>query len=129
MGSKYAPKEKVTPDIPSQNSPIFPHNEGRDNATQTQIATGRKGNHSSSATNGVESSATNASKHTMVPGSGSPRDIICGRGLHIMNRHGNHNLHLIVERYRPAYLISTRQDKAPITRRIVQELKSTGAMW
>jgi hypothetical protein len=33
----------------------------------------------------------------------------------------------MVDRYRQAYLTSTRKDKAAITRRIVQELKSTGA--
>ncbi|KAL3937916.1 MAG: hypothetical protein SGBAC_007064, partial [Bacillariaceae sp.] len=63
----------------------------------------------------------------MVVVSGSPNDIICGRGLHIMSHHGNRNLHLIVDRYRQAYQTSTRKEKAAITQRIVQELKRTGA--
>ena len=62
-----------------------------------------------------------------VPTSARPEDIVCGRGLHIMNRHGNLNLHLLVDKYRQVYLISTRRDKAAIARNIVQEIKSTGA--
>ncbi|CAJ1951358.1 unnamed protein product [Cylindrotheca closterium] len=109
---------------PLQSSPVLPPCEARDNATPTQV---KQEKLSSSETNGDARSDTSISNHTMVPVSGSPRDIICGRGLHIMNHHGNHNLHLIVDRYRQAYLTSTRKDKADITRRIVQHLKSTGA--
>ena len=63
----------------------------------------------------------------ILPVQANPADIICGRGLHIMNRHGNLNFHLLVNRYRQTYLTSTRRDKAAITRHIVQEIKSTGA--
>eukprot|EP00526_Cylindrotheca_closterium_P017531 CAMPEP_0113615864 /NCGR_PEP_ID=MMETSP0017_2-20120614/7931_1 /TAXON_ID=2856 /ORGANISM="Cylindrotheca closterium" /LENGTH=307 /DNA_ID=CAMNT_0000525135 /DNA_START=548 /DNA_END=1471 /DNA_ORIENTATION=+ /assembly_acc=CAM_ASM_000147 len=111
----------------SQRS-LLPTHERRDNATPTQTTTTNgngNDNHSESRTN--ERTTTNASKRTMVPVSGSPRDIICGRGLHIMNHHGNHNLHLIADRYRHTYLTATRKEKAAITRSIVEQLKSTGA--
>mmetsp|Transcript_4592 Transcript_4592/g.10851 ORF Transcript_4592/g.10851 Transcript_4592/m.10851 type:complete len:318 (-) Transcript_4592:587-1540(-) len=126
MGSQYPAEGKTTADCPSQSS-LLPSHERRDNATPTQNNTNDEDNHSASCTSGGESSTTNASKRTMVPVSGSPRDIICGRGLHIMNHHGNHNLHVIVDRYRQAYLGSTRKEKAAITRSIVEQLKSTGA--
>ena len=129
MGSKYDPAaEKTKADCPSQSS-LLPSHERRDNATPTQTKTNdNKDNQSLRCTNGGgERSITNASKRNVVPVSGSPRDIICGRGLHIMNHHGNHNLHLIVDRYRHTYLTSTRKEKAAITRSIVEQLKSTGA--
>jgi hypothetical protein len=44
-----------------------------------------------------------------------------------MNRHGNLNLHVIVDRYREVYQTSTRKEKAAITRHIVQELKTAGS--
>eukprot|EP00526_Cylindrotheca_closterium_P017334 CAMPEP_0113639746 /NCGR_PEP_ID=MMETSP0017_2-20120614/20857_1 /TAXON_ID=2856 /ORGANISM="Cylindrotheca closterium" /LENGTH=318 /DNA_ID=CAMNT_0000550987 /DNA_START=536 /DNA_END=1492 /DNA_ORIENTATION=+ /assembly_acc=CAM_ASM_000147 len=126
MGSKYPPAENSTADCPSQRS-LLPTHEWRDNGTPTQITANDEDNRSSSCTKDGESSTANASKHTMVPVSGSPRDIICGRGLHVMNHHGNHNLHLIADRYRHTYLTSTRKEKAAITRSIVEQLKSTGA--
>ena len=69
----------------------------------------------------------NASKHTMVPVSGSPRDIICGYGPHLMKYYGKFNLHIIVDRHRELYLTSRRKQKAAIIRHIVQQIKSTGA--
>lgn len=57
----------------------------------------------------------------------SPKDIICGRGFHIVNHRGNLNLHLIVNNYRELYLSSTRELKAKIIKRILGEIKSTGA--
>ncbi|CAJ1951348.1 unnamed protein product [Cylindrotheca closterium] len=150
MASKQPPGAETTADIRSKRSLKMPPDERKGNATPEQIITTDNQNNLSSSrnnstnaskptvvevsgspcssrTNAVDNSTMNASKPTMVPVSGSPRDIICGRGLHIMNHHGNHNLHLIVDRYRQAYLTSTRKDKADITRSIVQHLKSTGA--
>ena len=59
--------------------------------------------------------------------SARPNDIICGRGLHIMRHHGNLNLHLVVSRHQQAYKTASRKEKAAITRRIVDKIKSTGA--
>ena len=68
-----------------------------------------------------------SSSRDLITLSATHKDILCGRGLHVMNRHGNLNLHLLVNKYRPSYGNSTRQGKAAITRQIVQEIKSTGA--
>ncbi|CAJ1951364.1 unnamed protein product [Cylindrotheca closterium] len=147
--SKYPPAETMAAGILSQSGPILPSNDARDNGTPTHATSNRKDSlrssnnaaptptkvttsnlenlTSSSDTNGVENHTTDTSKPTAITVSGSPRDIICGRGLHIMNHHGNHNLHLIVDRYRQTYLTSTRRDKAAITQHIVKQLKSTGA--
>ncbi|CAJ1951368.1 unnamed protein product [Cylindrotheca closterium] len=129
MESKSPPTQEVSAETPSQSSSILPPaHEAGDNATPADVTTIKKEDKQiSSDTNGVESNTTNASKDAVVPVSGSPRDILCGRGLHIMNHHGNLNLHLIVDQYRQAYLSSTRREKAAITRNIVQQLKSTGA--
>ncbi|CAJ1951360.1 unnamed protein product [Cylindrotheca closterium] len=127
MGSKKPPKENMTAETPSQSSPILTPHEGRDDSTPAQIIENGKDSHSSSGNNSFNCSDTDTSKPTMVPVSGSPRDIICGRGLHIMNHHGNHNLHLLVDRHRQSYLTSTRREKAAITQHLVQQLKSTGA--
>ncbi|CAJ1951366.1 unnamed protein product [Cylindrotheca closterium] len=146
---KYPPAETMTAAISSQSGPILPPEKAGDNATPkqaksytednlslsdnaastpTKVTTiNRKNQSSSSDTNGIKTSDKIASKPTVVTVSGSPRDIICGRGLHIMNHHGNHNLHLAVDRYRQTYLTATRRDKAAITQHIVKQLKSTGA--
>jgi hypothetical protein len=58
---------------------------------------------------------------------GNPRDIICGRGLHILNHHGNLQLHLLVNKYRQSYRQSRRHEKSRIIRTIIRETKSTGA--
>ncbi|CAJ1951362.1 unnamed protein product [Cylindrotheca closterium] len=118
MISKCSPAETMTDAISSQSSPIL---------TPKATSNHKDNLSSSSNTTGVKTSDTDASKPIVVPVSGSPRDIICGRGLHIMNRHGNHNLHLVVDRYRQTYLTATRRDKAAITQHIVKQLKSTGA--
>ena len=58
---------------------------------------------------------------------GNPRDILCGRGLHILNHHGNLQLHLLVNKYRQSYRQSRRHEKSRIIRTIIRETKSTGA--
>ena len=58
---------------------------------------------------------------------GSSGDIICGRGFHIANHHGNLNFHRIVNKYRDMYLSSSRDHKAKLTKLVLDEVKSTGA--
>eukprot|EP00980_Cylindrotheca_fusiformis_P025833 scaffold14697_cov124-Cylindrotheca_fusiformis.AAC.8 len=58
---------------------------------------------------------------------GNPRDILCGRGLHIVNHHGNLQLHLLINKHRLTYQQSGRQQKSRITHAIVKEIKRTGA--
>lgn len=57
----------------------------------------------------------------------SPGDIICGRGFHISNHRGNHNLHRIVNKYRGMYLSSSRDHKAKLIKLVLDEVKSKGA--
>ena len=124
MGSKHPSDERLMADVL-----ILPPQEGTDNETPTTETPTKNihDNHGSSGTTSVDCSATNASKQTLVPVSGSPRDIICGRGLHVMNHNGNFNLHIIVDRHRGVYRASCRKQKAAIIRHIVQQIKSTGA--
>jgi len=56
-----------------------------------------------------------------------PADIICGRGFHIVNHHGNHNLHIIVNKYQDLYQMSPRSQKTKIIKFIQSEIKRTGA--
>jgi hypothetical protein len=56
-----------------------------------------------------------------------PGDIICGRGFHIANHRGNLDLHLIINNYRDEYLASRRPEKTKIIKRVLKEVKSTGA--
>lgn len=58
---------------------------------------------------------------------GNPRDVLCGRGLHIVNHHGNLQLHLLVNKYRWSYRHSRRQEKSKIIRAIMRETKKSGA--
>ena len=58
---------------------------------------------------------------------GTPRDVLCGRGFHILNHHGNLRLHILVNKYRKMYFNSRRKDKPHIIRKILQEVKETGA--
>eukprot|EP00980_Cylindrotheca_fusiformis_P021297 scaffold8206_cov135-Cylindrotheca_fusiformis.AAC.3 len=59
---------------------------------------------------------------------GNPRDVLCGRGLHIVNHHGNLQLHLLVNKYKEAYRQAQRQkEKQRIIRLIIDEIKKTGA--
>ena len=53
------------------------------------------------------------------------KDIICGRGYHIVNHSGNLNLHLLVNKHREEYLKSKRSDKRKITMHILEMIKST----
>eukprot|EP00980_Cylindrotheca_fusiformis_P025837 scaffold14697_cov124-Cylindrotheca_fusiformis.AAC.12 len=57
---------------------------------------------------------------------GNPRDVLCGRGLHILNHHGNLQLHLLVNKYRNAYRQARRQEKSKIIRMIIKETKKNG---
>lgn len=125
------PTQNRIVDIRSHSKLMLPTHQTRVHETQalTRTTTNNQDDPGLHAIKSVTTSTcTNtASKHTIVPVSGSPRDILCGRGLHIMNHHGNHNLHLIADSYRQGYLTSTRKEKAAIARHIVQKLKSTGA--
>ena len=56
-----------------------------------------------------------------------PTDIICGRGLHIVDHRGNLNLHLMVNAYREEYFSSRRSEKRKITKHILDKITSTGA--
>eukprot|EP00980_Cylindrotheca_fusiformis_P022487 scaffold9345_cov120-Cylindrotheca_fusiformis.AAC.16 len=58
----------------------------------------------------------------------TPRDVLCGRGFHITNHHGNLQFHILVNKYRERYQNSQRRkDKQRITRLVINETKKTGA--
>ncbi|CAJ1948463.1 unnamed protein product [Cylindrotheca closterium] len=54
-------------------------------------------------------------------------DILCGRGVPILNYHGNIRLHNIIDSYRGSYLKSDRKEKPVLVRQIVREIKAGGA--
>lgn len=54
-------------------------------------------------------------------------DILCGRGVPILNYHGNIRLHKIIDSYRDAYLQSDRKAKPALVKDIVNEIKAGGA--
>eukprot|EP00980_Cylindrotheca_fusiformis_P025830 scaffold14697_cov124-Cylindrotheca_fusiformis.AAC.5 len=59
---------------------------------------------------------------------GNPRDILCGRGFHITNHHGNLQFHLLVNKYRESYRkAERRKEKQKIIRLVINETKKTGA--
>lgn len=58
---------------------------------------------------------------------GNPKDVLCGRGLHILNHHGNLQLHLLVNKYKKHYQDSRRREKSRIILNIIREIKGTGA--
>ena len=58
---------------------------------------------------------------------GTPRDVLCGRGFHIMNHHGNLQLHLLVNKYKPQYFRSRQNEKIRIVESIIRQMKETGA--
>jgi hypothetical protein len=77
----------------------------------------------------INSTTTNRNRNQRHPERivGNPRDILCGRGLHILNHHGNLQLHLLVNKYRESYRQSRRHEKSRIIRTIIRETKRTGA--
>jgi hypothetical protein len=77
----------------------------------------------------INSTTTNRNRNQQHPERivGNPRDILCGRGLHILNHHGNLQLHLLVNKYRQSYRESRRHEKSGIIRTIIRETKRTGA--
>jgi hypothetical protein len=77
----------------------------------------------------INSTTTNRNRNQRHPERivGSPRDILCGRGLHILNHHGNLQLHLLVNKYRESYRQSRSHEKSRIIRTIIRETKRTGA--
>jgi hypothetical protein len=58
---------------------------------------------------------------------GMPRDILCGRSFHILNHHGNLQLHMLVNKYRPIYLKSCPKAKMGIVNSIIEQVKESGA--
>eukprot|EP00980_Cylindrotheca_fusiformis_P025826 scaffold14697_cov124-Cylindrotheca_fusiformis.AAC.1 len=59
---------------------------------------------------------------------GTPRDVLCGRGFHITNHHGNLQFHLLINKYRESYRKSKRRnEKQRIIRLVINETKKTGA--
>jgi hypothetical protein len=77
----------------------------------------------------INSTTTNRDRNRRQPEGivGNPKDILCGRGLHILNHHGNLQLHLLVNKYRQSYRQSRRHEKSRIIRKIIRETKRTGA--
>jgi hypothetical protein len=77
----------------------------------------------------INSTTNNQNRNQLHPERivGNPRDILCGRGLHILNHHGNLQLHLLVNKYRQSYRQSRRNEKSRIIRTIIRETKRTGA--
>eukprot|EP00980_Cylindrotheca_fusiformis_P003955 scaffold871_cov130-Cylindrotheca_fusiformis.AAC.32 len=55
------------------------------------------------------------------------RDILCGRGVPILNYHGNIRLHNIIDSYRAMYLNAERKSKPRLVTEIVNEIKAGGA--
>eukprot|EP00980_Cylindrotheca_fusiformis_P022490 scaffold9345_cov120-Cylindrotheca_fusiformis.AAC.19 len=59
---------------------------------------------------------------------GNPRDVLCGRGFHITNHHGNLQFHLLVNKHRESYRkAQQRKEKQRIIRLVIEETKKTGA--
>jgi hypothetical protein len=77
----------------------------------------------------INSTATNRNRNQHQPERvvGNPKDVLCGRGLHILNHHGNLQLHLLVNMRRQSYQQSRRNEKCKIIRTIIRETKRTGA--
>lgn len=57
----------------------------------------------------------------------TPNDVLCGRGVPILNYHGNLRLHGIVESYRPQYQNTLRKEKPALIKNIVAQVKQGGA--
>lgn len=57
----------------------------------------------------------------------TPNDILCGRGVPILNYHGNIRLHTIIDSYRDRYLKSERKAKPRLVMEIVKDIKAGGA--
>jgi hypothetical protein len=77
----------------------------------------------------INSTTTNQNRNQRQPERivGNPKDILCGRGLHILNHHGNLQLHLLVNKYRQSYRQARRHEKSGIIRAIIRETQRTGA--
>ena len=125
MSSKHPITSQMIAQSSPRNTALRANSESDSSKKQTGPPLAQPSEESRTQSDITASSVSTAS--ACVPTSVRPEDIVCGRGLHIMNRHGNLNLHLLVNKYRETYNSSTRRDKAAIARNIVQEIKSTGA--
>jgi hypothetical protein len=57
----------------------------------------------------------------------SPLDVLCGRGLPFQKYPGNLHMHEVVERHKNEYNVARRSDKPRVVKRIIQEIRDTGA--
>ena len=74
----------------------------------------------------VRAKKTQMSKRNLIYNK-TPNDILCGRGIPIVNYHGNIRLHQIVDKYREQYLNCARMNKQTMLKAIVKEVKEGGA--
>ena len=84
----------------------------------------QRGNGRPNARNQSKSSSSSIGSRRIVA---LPTDIICGRGFHIVNHRGNLNLHLMVNSHREEYTAARRSEKTKITKRLLCEIKNSGA--
>ncbi|CAJ1943235.1 unnamed protein product [Cylindrotheca closterium] len=74
-----------------------------------------------------KTTSTSSNHHPRRTIQAKPTDIVCGRGFHIVNHRGNLNFHLIVNKYRKAYLESKRAQKTKIIKRVLEKVQKSGA--
>lgn len=119
MSSRHRSTDQMEANAGSVSAQLHPPNTSKSGSKSRE----RPSKDNSTGANNTAKSAS----FRLLTVSPRPEDILCGRGLHIMNRTGNLSLHLLVNSYREKYQNSTRRDKAELVRQIVQEIKSSGA--
>jgi len=76
----------------------------------------------------VESADRRDEEVEVIPStSRTPQDVLCGRGMPFQLYPGNLHLHRVADSYRDEYMGSRRAEKPKIIKKIIKEIRDTGA--
>lgn len=75
----------------------------------------------------VAASAPDDDESTEIFVERTQKDVLCGRGVHILHHLGNLRLHLAVNAYREEYIAARRDRKREIITRIIHDVKASGS--
>ena len=75
----------------------------------------------------VAASAPDDDESTEILVERTQKDVLCGRGVHILHHLGNLRLHLAVNVYREEYIAARRDRKREIITKIIHDVKASGS--